>query len=170
MPRGFNDINVQKNAMNFNAPISAPNGATTQKWDKMSGFVKASWRILEDSITSKTSWIVLSEWSIAGTKTQICLQKADPWAAPTGAERGCNKAGSTSTEPGHILHAHAWLWLQPQAHCTAFHYNRLFSSLWLCFGFVLRTLLVTLVCFHQCWAVLTKSQGLCCLFYHPPSK
>ena len=40
----------------------------------------------------------------------------------------------------------------------------------LCFGFVLRTVLITQGCFCYCWAVLTQSQGLFCSSHHPTSE
>ena len=40
----------------------------------------------------------------------------------------------------------------------------------LCFRFVLKTVLIPQGCFRYCWAVLTQSQGLCCLSRHPTSE
>ena len=40
----------------------------------------------------------------------------------------------------------------------------------LCFGFVLKTVLITQGCFRYCWAVLTQSQGLFCFSPHPTSE
>lgn len=40
----------------------------------------------------------------------------------------------------------------------------------LCFGFVLRTVLVTQGCFHYCWAGLVQYQGLCCFSPHSTLK
>ena len=36
------------------------------------------------------------------------------------------------------------------------------ASMELCFGFLLKTVLIILGCFSYCWAVLTHSQGLFC--------
>ena len=40
----------------------------------------------------------------------------------------------------------------------------------LCFGFVLKTVLIIQRCFSYCWAVLTQRQGLFCLSPHPPAR
>ena len=37
----------------------------------------------------------------------------------------------------------------------------------LCFGFVLKTVLIALRCFNYCWEMLARSQGLFCYLHHP---
>ena len=44
------------------------------------------------------------------------------------------------------------------------------SSMRLCSGFVLKTVLIIQRCFSHCWAVLTQSQGLFCFSPHPTSE
>ena len=44
------------------------------------------------------------------------------------------------------------------------------ANMGLCFGFVLKTVLIIQECFSYCWAVLTQSQGLCCFSHHPTSE
>ena len=44
------------------------------------------------------------------------------------------------------------------------------ASTGLCFGFVLKTVLIIQGCFHYCRAVLTQSQGLFCFSPHPTSE
>jgi len=44
------------------------------------------------------------------------------------------------------------------------------TSMGLCFGFVLKMVLIIQGCFSYCWAVLTQCQGLLCSSYHPTSE
>jgi len=44
------------------------------------------------------------------------------------------------------------------------------ASMRLCFGFVLKTVLITQTCFSYCWAVLTQSQGLFCFPHYTTRK
>ena len=46
----------------------------------------------------------------------------------------------------------------------------LVAGMGLCFGFVLKTVLITEGCFPYCWAVLVLSQGLFCFSPHPTSE
>lgn len=169
--KGFYAKRLQKNFMSFNAPLPAPKGMSTQKWDKMSGFGKASWRDLKRIPSpAKLHWVVLSEPSTSGTKAQTCLKgQADPWAAPVGAESSCN----TGTENPLIGPCAPHPCLAQTAPPGTPHWfplgQSLFSSQWLCFGFVSKTLPITLGCFHYCWAALTQSQGLLWLSPHPTS-
>jgi len=40
------------------------------------------------------------------------------------------------------------------------------ANMGLCFGFVLKTVLIIQGYFHYCWAVLAQSQGLFCFSHH----
>jgi len=44
------------------------------------------------------------------------------------------------------------------------------AGMGLCFGFVVKTVLIIEGCFHYCWAVLTQCQGLFCFWHHPTSE
>jgi len=44
------------------------------------------------------------------------------------------------------------------------------SYMGLCFGFVLKTVLITQGCFRYCCAVLAQHQGLFCVSDHPTSE
>lgn len=115
-----------RKTLSFNTPISAPNGMSTQKWDKMSGFAKASWRDFrgfhhQQNFMDSLFWMVY----IWGKQNKISKQTTPPKnpketekkkKTTVWAESSCNKAGNTST----VLRTHAWLRLHTQ-HCTTFH-------------------------------------------------
>lgn len=113
--------------------------------------------ILEDSIISKTSWIVFSEWSTSGeNKTKQNKRTNNPPKKPQ-RNRKKEKNNSLGREQLQQGRQHQHCPPHPclaQTACPALHYfplgQSLFSSQWLCFGFVLKTLLITVGCFHYC--------------------
>lgn len=169
MLRGLSNIIV----MSFNAPISAPNGTSTQKRDKMSGFVKASWRGLggfhhQDNFMDSPFWMVY----IWNKSTNLSLKgEAYPWAALTGAEQAATR--QTTPALSQALFSTPLLGSDSIPSHTAQVSTR--TVFFLHSGYVLDFIENTASnastrCFPYCWAVLTESQGLSWLSSHPVSE